>query len=168
MVLCTPFHQVVEACILDTCIVNANILYNASSDKKLTQLEFRRAVAEGCWQTMRQLKIAIEHKTLTFHFASKSGLFPSQSPTTVVQTVMFAAPDAVPLQALQDTPLPLSLFGKVSHSYKWLSVTHYISGQWILHLHHTHVHTHTLNTLLTTIISTYLHMTCSSKSPPVI
>ena len=33
--------------ILDTCIVNAHILYNATSVKKLTQLEFRRAVAEG-------------------------------------------------------------------------------------------------------------------------
>ena len=33
--------------ILDTCIVNAHILYNATSEKKLTQLEFRRAVAEG-------------------------------------------------------------------------------------------------------------------------
>ena len=33
--------------ILDTAIVNAHILYNAMSDVKLTQLEFRRAVAEG-------------------------------------------------------------------------------------------------------------------------
>ena len=36
---CIFFH------ILDTCIVNAHIPYNASSSKK--QLEFRRAVAEG-------------------------------------------------------------------------------------------------------------------------
>ena len=33
--------------ILDTAIVNAHIIYNACSDVKLTQLEFRRAVAEG-------------------------------------------------------------------------------------------------------------------------
>ena len=33
--------------IIDTAIVNAHILYNATSDIKLTQLDFRRAVAEG-------------------------------------------------------------------------------------------------------------------------
>ena len=33
--------------ILDTAIVNAHILYNTMSEVKLTQLEFRRAVAEG-------------------------------------------------------------------------------------------------------------------------
>ena len=33
--------------ILDTAIVNAHILYNACTDNKLTQLEFRRALAEG-------------------------------------------------------------------------------------------------------------------------
>ena len=33
--------------ILDTAIVNAHILYNACTDSKLMQLEFRRALAEG-------------------------------------------------------------------------------------------------------------------------
>ena len=33
--------------IVDTAIVNAHILYNACAEVKLTQLEFRRAVAEG-------------------------------------------------------------------------------------------------------------------------
>ena len=33
--------------VIDMAIVNAHILYNASSDTKLTQLEFRRAVVEG-------------------------------------------------------------------------------------------------------------------------
>ena len=33
--------------ILDTAIVNAHILYNACTDNKLTQVEFRRALAEG-------------------------------------------------------------------------------------------------------------------------
>ena len=49
-----------------------------------------------CWQIMRQLNFATEHKILNFHFASKSKLFQSQSPT-VVQTVKSAAteqPDA--------------------------------------------------------------------------
>ena len=33
--------------IADTAIVNAHILYNACAEVKLTQLEFRRTVAEG-------------------------------------------------------------------------------------------------------------------------
>ena len=33
--------------IVDTAIVNAHILYNACAEVKLTQLEFRRAVAQG-------------------------------------------------------------------------------------------------------------------------
>ena len=33
--------------LLNTAIVNAHILYNAVTDHKLTQLEFRRALAEG-------------------------------------------------------------------------------------------------------------------------
>ena len=43
--------------ILDTAIVNAHILYNASSDKKLTQLEFRRAVAVGLLEGYESSKV---------------------------------------------------------------------------------------------------------------
>ena len=39
--------------IVDTAIVNAHILYNACAEVKLTQLEFRRAVAEDGYDTAK-------------------------------------------------------------------------------------------------------------------
>ena len=42
---------------LDTALVNAHILYNASSDDKLTQLQFRTAVAEGLLEGYEASKV---------------------------------------------------------------------------------------------------------------
>ena len=43
--------------ILDTAIVNAHVLFTASSDRKLTQLEFRQEVAEGLLEGYEAAKV---------------------------------------------------------------------------------------------------------------
>ena len=64
--------------ILDTCIVNAHILYNASSSKK--QLEFRRAVAEGLLADYEAAKV--RHRTQDPHLPRrlKEWVFPELIP----------------------------------------------------------------------------------------
>ena len=71
--------------ILDTAIVNAHILFTASSDTKLTQLEFRRAVAEGLLEGYESAKVRAVHKTRTCHFASKADHFLSRCQMEVAQ-----------------------------------------------------------------------------------
>ena len=56
--------------LLDLSIVNAHILYNATADNKVTQLEFRIAVAKGLLEdfehhTCRLSAITADHLRLT-------------------------------------------------------------------------------------------------------
>ena len=67
--------------ILDTCIVNARILYNASSDSKLTQLEFRRAVAEGLLANYEVTKVRHRGQDPELPLRLKERAFPEPVPS---------------------------------------------------------------------------------------
>lgn len=88
--------------LLDTAIVNAHILYNASSELKLTQNSDEQ-LQRDCWMGMRPLKSVAVLKILAFHFGSKGDPFLSRYQTEVVQT----AKSAVTGQQAIDTKVPL-------------------------------------------------------------
>ena len=67
---CVFFH------ILDTCIVNANILYNATSVK----LEFRRAVAEGLLCNYEAAKVRHRAQDPQLPLCLKEQAFPEPIP----------------------------------------------------------------------------------------
>ena len=66
--------------ILDTCIVNAHIQYNATSVKKLTQLEFRRAVAEGLLGNYEAAKVPHRAQDPQLPLRLKEQAFPEPIP----------------------------------------------------------------------------------------
>ena len=66
--------------ILDTAIVNAHILFTASSDTKLTQLEFRRAVAEGLLEGYESAKVCRRAQDPNLPLRLKGRPFPEPVP----------------------------------------------------------------------------------------
>ena len=65
---------------IDMAIVNAHILYNASSDTKLTQLEFRRAVAEGLLSGYELAKVRHRAQDSNLPLRLKERAFPEPIP----------------------------------------------------------------------------------------
>ena len=88
--------------IIDTCIINAHFLYNASSDKTRAPGVSPR----GHWTTTRQLQFAIEHRT---PLRLKERAFPEPIPDNSYpdcqQQISWS--HIIPLQAMYKTPLCL-------------------------------------------------------------
>ena len=66
--------------LLDMAIVNAHILYNASSEVKLTQLEIRRAVAEGLLDGYEGTKLRRRSQDPSLPLRLKERPFPEPVP----------------------------------------------------------------------------------------
>lgn len=67
---------------LDTCIVNTHILYNASMDRKLIQLEFRLAVAEGLLADYEAAKLRHRAQDPQLPLRLKERAFPEPIPNS--------------------------------------------------------------------------------------
>ena len=89
--------------------------------KKLTQLEFRQGVAKGLLVDHESTEVRHRAHDPCLPLRLKERAFPEPIPDKSSrlsgpqqQSCWSQAPDTIQLQTLQDTPLPLSLFWKVS------------------------------------------------------
>ena len=101
--------------IIDTAIVNAHILYNACAEVKLTQLEFRRVVAERLLDGYDTAKARRRAQDPQLPLQLKARPFPEPIPSGGRSDCRVCSDRAgvnrhqVSVQSLQDTPVHLPM-----------------------------------------------------------